>query len=126
MRRSPQVLALPFLPEIKRPDRDNLIDQYIGSHGGAACGEAGWEAYFSQKPVPMTKEERAAHLATLSDVSLGSDAFFPFDDNIERAHQSGVQFIAQPGGSMRDQEVIDAANERGVAMVFTGVRHFRH
>ena len=126
LRRSAQVLALPFLPEIKRPERDNLIDQYIGSLGGAACGEAGWEAYFSQKPVPMTKEARAAHLASLSGVSLGSDAFFPFDDNIERARQSGVQFIAQPGGSVRDADVIAACNRYGMAMFFTGMRLFHH
>ena len=126
LRRSAQVLALPFLPEIKRPERDNLIDQYIGSLGGAACGEAGWEAYFSQKPVPMTKEARAAHLACLSGVSLGSDAFFPFDDNIGRARQSGVQFIAQPGGSVRDADVIAACNRYGMAMFFTGMRLFHH
>ena len=119
-------VALPFLPEIKRPERDNLIDQYIGSLGGAACGEAGWEAYFSQKPVPMTKEARAAHLSSLSGVSLGSDAFFPFDDNIERARQSGVQFIAQPGGSVRDADVIAACNRYGMAMFFTGMRLFHH
>ena len=126
LRRSAQVLALPFLPEIKRPERDNLIDQYIGSLGGAACGEAGWEAYFSQKPVPMTKEARTAHLSSLSGVSLGSDAFFPFDDNIERARQSGVQFIAQPGGSVRDADVIAACNRYGMAMFFTGMRLFHH
>ena len=126
LRRSAQVLALPFLPEIKRPERDNLIDQYIGSLGGAACGEAGWEAFFSQKPVPMTKEARAAHLSSLSGVSLGSDAFFPFDDNIERARQSGVQFIAQPGGSVRDADVIAACNRYGMAMFFTGMRLFHH
>ena len=126
LRRSAQVLALPFLPEIKRPERDNLIDQYIGSLGGAACGEAGWKAYFSQKPVPMTKEARAAHLACLSGVSLGSDAFFPFDDNIERAHQSGVQFIAQPGGSVRDADVIATCNRYRMAMFFTGMRLFHH
>ena len=126
LRRSAQVLALPFLPEIKRPERDNLIDQYIGSLGGVACGEAGWEAYFSQKPVPMTKEARAAHLSSLSGVSLGSDAFFPFDDNIGRARQSGVQFIAQPGGSVRDADVIAACNRYGRAMFFTGMRLFHH
>lgn len=126
MRRSPQVLALPFLPEIKRPDRDNLIDQYIGSYGGPACGEAGWEAYFSQKPVPMTQEQRANHMAALSGVSLGSDAFFPFDDNIERAHKSGVQYIAEPGGSVRDADVIASCDRYGIAMFFTGMRLFHH
>ena len=126
LRRSAEVLALPFLPEIKRPERDNLIDQYIGSLGGAACGEAGWEAYFSQKPVPMTQEQRANHLAALSGVALGSDAFFPFDDNIERANQSGVQFIAQPGGSVRDADVIAACDRYKMAMFFTGMRLFHH
>ena len=126
MRRSAEVLALPFLPEIKRPERDNLIDQYIGSRGGPACGEAGWEAYFSQKPVPMTEEQRTAHIASLSGVSLGSDAFFPFDDNIERAHQSGVAYIAQPGGSVRDADVIACCNRYKIAMFFTGMRLFHH
>ncbi len=126
MRRSAEVLALPFLPEIKRPNRDNLIDQYIGSRGGPACGEAGWEAYFSQKPVPMTQEQRAAHMASLTGVSLGSDAFFPFDDNIERAHQSGVCYVAQPGGSVRDADVIAACDRYNIAMFFTGMRLFHH
>ena len=126
LRRSPQALALPFLPEIKRPDRDNLIDQYIGNYGGASSGEAGWEAYFSQKPVPMTKEQRASHLAALTGVSLGSDAFFPFDDNIERAHMSGVQYIAEPGGSVRDADVIACCDRYGIAMFFTGLRLFHH
>ncbi len=126
MRRSAQVLALPFLPEIKRPNRDNLIDQYIGLRGGPACGEAGWEAYFSEKPIPMTQEQRAAHIASLAGVSLGSDAFFPFDDNIERARQSGVQYVAQPGGSVRDADVIAACDRYGIAMFFTGMRLFHH
>ncbi len=126
MRRSAEVLALPFLPEIKRPNRDNLIDQYIGSLGGPACGEDGWEAYFSQKPVPITQEQRAAHMASLSGVSLGSDAFFPFDDNIERAHQSGVSYVAQPGGSVRDADVIAACDRYNIAMFFTGMRLFHH
>jgi len=126
MRRSPQVLALPFLPEIKRPNRDNLIDQYIGNYGGPACGEAGWETYFSQKPAPMTQEQRAKHMAALSGVSLGSDAFFPFDDNIERAHKSGVKYIAEPGGSVRDADVIAASDRYGIAMFFTGMRLFHH
>lgn len=126
MRRSAEVLALPFLPEIKRPNRDNLIDQYIGSRGGPACREDGWEAYFSQKPVPITQEQRAAHMASLSGVSLGSDAFFPFDDNIERAHQSGVSYVAQPGGSVRDADVIAACDRYNIAMFFTGMRLFHH
>ena len=126
LRRSAQVLALPFLPEIKRPDRDNLIDQYIGNHGGAACGESGWETYFSQKPVPMTQQQRAGHLSSLTGVSLGSDAFFPFDDNIERAQRSGVQYIAEPGGSVRDVDVIAACDRYGIAMFFTGMRLFHH
>lgn len=126
LRRSKEALALPFLPQIKRSERDNLIDQYVGFRGGPACGEAGWEAYFSQKPVPMTQAARSAHLATLSGVSLGSDAFFPFDDNIERAHASGVKFIAQPGGSVRDADVIACCDRHGIVMFFTGLRLFHH
>ena len=126
LRRSDQALSLPFLPEIKRPERDNLIDQYIGVRGGPACGEAGWEAFFSQKPVPMTEGEKRAHLSTLANVSLGSDAFFPFDDNIQRARQSGVGYIAQPGGSVRDEDVIACCDRYGIAMFFTGMRLFHH
>ncbi len=126
LRRSAEALSLPFLPQIKRPERDNLIDQYIAQRGGPACGEAGWEAYFSQKPVPMTSARKREHLFALSGVSLGSDAFFPFDDNIERAHESGVAYIAQPGGSVRDADVIAACDRYGIAMFFTGMRLFHH
>ena len=126
MRRSSSVLDLPFLPEIKRSERDNLIDQYIGERGGAACGGAGWEAFFSRRPEPMAKQERAHHQTALCGVSLGSDAFFPFDDNIERAKQSGVLYIAQPGGSVRDADVIAACDRYGMAMFFTGLRLFHH
>ena len=126
MRRSRCVLELPFLPEIKRSERDNLIDSYIGERGGAACGEAGWEAYFSRRPEPMSRVEREEHQAALIGVSLGSDAFFPFDDNIERARQSGVLYLAQPGGSVRDADVIAACDRYGMAMFFTGLRLFHH
>ncbi len=126
MRRSEQVLALPFLPQIKRPERDNLIDQYIGGRGGPACGEAGWEAYFSCRPEPLTERQRQGHMALLADVSLGSDAFFPFDDNIVRASESGVRYIAQPGGSVRDADVIACCDRHGMAMFFTGLRLFHH
>ena len=126
LRRSAEALSLPFLPQVKRPERDNLIDQYIAQRGGPACGEAGWEAYFTQKPVPMTPARKWEHLFALSGVSLGSDAFFPFDDNIERAHESGVAYIAQPGGSVRDADVIAACDRYGMAMFFTGMRLFHH
>jgi len=126
MRRSRAVLELPFLPEIKRSERDNLIDSYIGERGGPACGGAGWEAYFSRRPAPMTQQERMAHKRALVGVSLGSDAFFPFDDNIERAKESGVLYIAEPGGSVRDADVIAACDRYGMAMFFTGMRLFHH
>ena len=126
MRRSRSVLELPFLPEIKRPERDNLIDSFIGERGGAACGGAGWEAVFSRRPAPITRQERLTHKLALCGVSLGSDAFFPFDDNIERARESGVLYIAQPGGSVRDADVIAACERYGMAMFFTGLRLFHH
>lgn len=126
MRRSRAVLELPFLPEIKRSERDNLIDSYIGERGGAACGGAGWDAYFSRRPAPMTQQERLTHKLALGGVSLGSDAFFPFDDNIERAKESGVLYIAEPGGSVRDADVIAACDRYGMAMFFTGMRLFHH
>ncbi|HWQ05726.1 MAG TPA: phosphoribosylaminoimidazolecarboxamide formyltransferase [Feifaniaceae bacterium] len=125
MRRSEQVLSLPFLPALKRPDRDNLIDRYIAD-GGAAFRHGGWENAFTRCPAPLTPEERKAHRAKLSGVSLGSDAFFPFEDNIERAHESGVAYIAQPGGSVRDADVVAACDQYGIAMVTTGLRLFHH
>jgi len=126
MRRNEKVLSLPFLPELKRPERDNLIDLYISGNGGEPFGEDGWKASFSRRPEPLTKEDREAHMSRLNGVALGSDAFFPFGDNIERAHESGVLYIAQPGGSVRDDLVIQACDQYGIAMFFTGLRLFHH
>ena len=126
MRRQEKVLSLPFLPELKRPDRDNLIDLYISGRGGEPFGENGWQPYFSRRPEELTQSEREAQKNRLTGVSLGSDAFFPFGDNIERAHESGVLYIAQPGGSVRDDLVIQACDKYGIAMFFTGLRLFHH
>ena len=122
--RNETVLHLPFLPSLKRPDRDNLIDRYIAD-GGVSL-QSGWEAYFTKRPPLLTGKDRAEHSAHLSGVSLGSDAFFPFDDNIERARESGVCYVAQPGGSVRDEDVIAACDKYGMAMFFTGLRLFHH
>ena len=118
LRQNEKVLNLPFKPDIRRPDRDNTIDVYISDDT--------WELFFTEKPEPFTKEEKKAWLATMSGVSLGSDAFFPFGDNIERAKRSGVQYIAEPGGSIRDDNVIETCNKYGMTMVFTGIRLFHH
>ena len=126
MRRHEKVLDLPFLPSLKRPERDNLIDSYISGRPDEAFGENGWSAFFTKRPEPLTKEDRAEHIARLSGVSLGSDAFFPFSDNIERARESGVAYIAQPGGSVRDADVIAACDKYGIAMFFAGLRLFHH
>lgn len=124
MRRHEAVLHLPFLPSVKRPERDNLIDRYIAD-GGASL-QSGWEPYLTERPARLSEKDRAAHAALLSGVSLGSDAFFPFDDNIERARESGVAYVAQPGGSVRDEDVIAACDQYGIAMFFTGLRLFHH
>lgn len=127
LRQSPQVLNLPFKEDMKRADRDNAIDNYIGEDYMDVLADGCWEKYFTEKPPVFTKEEKAAWLKEYAkDVTLGSDAFFPFDDNIERAYRSGVKYIAQPGGSIRDQDVIDACNRHGIAMSFTGLRLFHH
>lgn len=127
LRQSPQVLNLPFKDDMKRADRDNAIDNYIGEDYMDVLADGCWEKYFTEKPPVFTKEEKAAWLTEYAkDVTLGSDAFFPFDDNIERAFRSGVKYIAQPGGSIRDQDVIDACNRHGIAMSFTGLRLFHH
>ncbi|HWS28767.1 MAG TPA: phosphoribosylaminoimidazolecarboxamide formyltransferase [Clostridia bacterium] len=125
LRRHEKTLALPFLPSVKRPDKDNLIDLYVSGREEDPFAE-GWESFFSERPAPLTKKERAAHLALLDGVSLGSDAFFPFADNLVRARQSGVKYIAEPGGSMRDAGVIEACDSLGMAMFFTGLRLFHH
>lgn len=126
LRQHPKVLALPFVENIRRPDRDNTIDVYISDDYMDVLADGVWEQFFTVKPEPLTREERQAWLKTLDGVSLGSDAFFPFGDNIERAHRSGVQYIAKPGGSIRDDHVIDTCNRFQMAMAFTGIRLFHH
>ena len=126
LRQNEKVLSLPFKPDIRRPDRDNTIDVYISDDYDDVLRDGTWELFFTEKPEPFTKEEKKAWLATMSGVSLGSDAFFPFGDNIERAKRSGVQYIAEPGGSIRDDNVIETCNKYGMTMVFTGIRLFHH
>jgi phosphoribosylaminoimidazolecarboxamide formyltransferase/IMP cyclohydrolase len=126
LRQAPQVLNLPFVDRIKRADRDNAIDLYIGEDYMDVLADGRWEAIFKVKPPVFTPEEKRAWLDTLSGVALGSDAFFPFGDNIDRAHKSGVQYVAQPGGSIRDDHVIDTCNQYGMVMAFTKVRLFHH
>lgn len=127
LRQSPQVLNLPFKEDMKRAERDNAIDNYIGEDYMDVLADGCWEKYFTEKPPVFEKEEKTAWLAEYAkDVTLGSDAFFPFDDNVERAFRSGVKYIAQPGGSIRDQDVIDACDRHGIVMSFTGLRLFHH
>lgn len=126
LRQSDKVLSLPFKDNIGRPDRDNVIDGYINQNEDDVCAEGVWQRYFTSRPEPFTREEQKAYLASIDGVALGSDAFFPFDDNIKRARMSGVKYIAQPGGSIRDDLVIDRCNEYGIAMAFTGMRLFHH
>ena len=126
LRQHPRVLALPFLDSVGRPDRDNTVDVYISDEPEEVLAEGRWQELFSEKPEPLTREEKRAWLDTLSGVALGSDAFFPFGDNIERAHRSGVSYVAQPGGSIRDQQVIDTCNRFGMVMAFTHRRLFHH
>ena len=126
LRQHPKVMALPFKEGIKRADRDNTIDVYISDDHEDVLAEGVWQNFFTEKPEVLTREEKKAWLETLSGVSLGSDAFFPFGDNIERAHKSGVQWIAEAGGSVRDDNVIATCDKYGIAMCFTGVRLFHH
>ena len=126
LRQNPKVLALPFKKDIRRADRDNTIDVYIGEEWEDVLRDGVWENLFTEKPEPLTREEKKAWLAKNSNVSLGSDAFFPFGDNIERAHKSGVKYIAEPGGSIRDDNGIEACDNYDIAMVFNGVRLFHH
>ena len=126
LRQSPQVLSLPFVDGIRRADRDNAIDVYMGEEYMDLLADGAWERTFTKKPPVFTREEKRAWLDKLTDVTLGSDAFFPFGDNIERAHKSGVKYVAEPGGSIRDDQVIETADKYGMVMAFTGMRLFHH
>ena len=126
LRQHPKVMALPFVPGIRRADRDNTIDIYIGPEHDDVLRDGEWQNFFIERPEPLTEAEKQQWLSQLTDVSLGSDAFFPFGDNIERAHKSGVKYVAQAGGSVRDDHVIATCDKYGIAMAFTGVRLFHH
>jgi len=120
------VLNLPFRPDLGRPDRDNAVDGYINKNEEDVCADGVWQRYFTERPEPFTAEEQRAYLDTVSGVTLGSDAFFPFSDSIERGRKSGVQYVAEPGGSKRDDEVIACCDKYGMVMCFTGMRLFHH
>lgn len=126
LRQHEKTLTLPFIPTLKNPDRDNAIDRYISDEWDDVLADGIWQTLFTEKPDVLTSEEKRAWLSKLTDVSLGSDAFFPFPDNIDRAARSGVRYIAEPGGSIRDDLVIEACNRYGIAMAFTGLRLFHH
>ena len=126
LRQHPKVLALPFLSDIRRPARDNAIDLYISQEHDDVLADGVWQTIFTEKPHVLTQEEKTAWIAQQSGVTVGSDAFFPFGDNVERAHKSGVKYIVQPGGSIRDDQVIATADKYGMVMAFTGVRLFHH
>ena len=126
LRQHPQVLALPFLPTLGRPDRDNTIDVYLSDEADEVLGEGRWQLYFTEKPAELTKAQKKEWLSAQRGVSLGSDAFFPFGDNIERAHRSGVDYIVQPGGSIRDDQVIETCDRYGMVMCFNHQRLFHH
>ena len=126
LRQHDKVLALPFLDTLRRPERDNVIDGYINRNEEDVCADGVWQKYFKTRPEPLTEGEIREYLSSLSGVSLGSDAFFPFDDNIKRALKSGVSYIAEPGGSIRDDAVIECCNEHNLVMAFTGMRLFHH
>lgn len=126
LRQHPRVLGLPFIEDIKRPDRENALDVLLSDNPGELLDNDQWKSVFVSKPNPLTAAEKQTWLDTMTGVSLGSDAFFPFGDNIERAHRSGVCYVAQPGGSIRDDHVIEACNKYGIIMAFTGIRLFHH
>jgi len=126
LRQNPKVLALPFIDTISRPNRDNAIDVYISDECDDVLADGQWQQVFKCRPEPLTREEKKAWIAKLDGVSLGSDAFFPFGDNIERARKSGVRYVAEPGGSIRDDNVIETCNKYGMVMAFTGIRLFHH
>ena len=126
LRQNPKVLNLPFVEGIRRPDRDNAIDVYISDECDDVLRDGEWQRVFSERPEPLTAEEKKAWIATQTGVTVGSDAFFPFGDNVERARKSGVQYIAEPGGSIRDDNVIETCDRYGIVMAFTGMRLFHH
>ena len=126
LRQHEKVLNLPFKSTLGRADRDNVVDGYINKNEEDVCADGNWQKYFTEQPAPLTDEEAKAFLATCTNVALGSDAFFPFSDNIERAYKSGVKYIAEPGGSIRDDAVIDCCDKYGMVMAFTGMRLFHH
>ncbi|MBR4451848.1 MAG: phosphoribosylaminoimidazolecarboxamide formyltransferase [Clostridia bacterium] len=126
LRQHEKVINLPFRDDIGRPDRDNVIDGYINKNEEDVCADGNWQKYFTSQPAPLTEEDIKTYLATKTDVALGSDAFFPFSDNIERAYKSGVKYIAEPGGSIRDDAVIDCCNKYGMVLAFTKMRLFHH
>ena len=126
LRQCDKVLALPFLDTLGRPDRDNVVDGYINKNEEDVTADGVWQRYFTRRPEPLSDEEKRAYLDSISGVALGSDAFFPFSDNIERAKRSGVSYIAEPGGSIRDDAVIECCDKYGIAMAFTGMRLFHH
>ena len=126
LRQCPKVLNLPFKADVRRPERDNAIDVYISDEYEDVLADGAWQKLFTEKPEVLTAEEKKAWIATQSGVSVGSDAFFPFGDNIERARKSGVQYVAEPGGSIRDDNVIETADKYGMVMAFTGMRLFHH
>ena len=126
LRQSEKVLNLPFIEKLGRPDRDNAIDVYLGDSPEDVLADGNWQKYFTEQPAPFTTEEKRAYLSTIKGVALGSDAFFPFGDNIIRASRSGVSYIAEPGGSVRDDNVIEECDKLGIAMAFTGIRLFHH
>ena len=126
LRRHPKVLSLPFVSGIRRPDRDNAIDLYLSDEADDLLADGAWERVFSRKPEPLSPDEKKAWMSQMSGVSCGSDAFFPFGDNIERARKSGVNYVAEPGGSIRDDHVIETADRYGMVLSFTGMRLFHH
>ena len=126
LRQHEKVLALPFKEGLGRPDRDNVIDGYINQNEEDVCADGNWQKYFTTRPEPFTADEQRAYLDTIDGVALGSDAFFPFADNVQRARKSGVKYIAEPGGSIRDDLVIAECDRLGIAMAFTGMRLFHH
>ena len=126
LRQCPKVLNLPFKEDVGRPNRDNAIDVYMSDDYADVLEDGQWQQFFTEQPEPLTREEKREWLDKMDGVALGSDAFFPFSDNVQRAHRSWVKYIAQPGGSIRDDLVIEACNEYGIAMYFSGMRLFHH